>query len=413
MCLRPQPAQDERESARSEGRHAGAFEPPFGKLMTKSPKRNQSQGRLFVGLPGLARYNICCTKGISLVAVVIVMLIVSTLALLMASFMSSGNISAITDMQAEQAFYIANAGMECYLELLQADSDWSIPPTVFTNQAFGSGTFTITYANQAVSAIDVTSTGKVTGWDGNSVQRVIVQHVTKTGGSGYPGGVPQAFTYGIHCFTNDVNFKKSDGTVNGNVASTSEVKNHGSMTINGNVIEYSTVPDPGPVTMASYLAIANVVQSGNYTFTTGTYGSSGNEQIYYINGAATINSNVTIYGTVIATGNININNRTNIHITSATGYPAFIAGYDISITTLLSNSTIDGLIYADHNLTLDHLDNVTMNTCILAGNSMSIQTGSNFTINYSSSIYANPPPYFSGYSSGSATVTTSLWQEIL
>jgi len=36
MCLRPQLPQDERESARSEGRHAGADE------------------RLFVGLPGLA-----------------------------------------------------------------------------------------------------------------------------------------------------------------------------------------------------------------------------------------------------------------------------------------------------------------------------------------------------------------------
>ena len=352
-------------------------------------------------------------KGISLVAVVIVMLIASALALFIASSMSSGNISAVTDMQSEQAFYIASAGMECYLELLQADSDWSTPPTVFTNQAFGAGTFTTTYANQATSAIDVTSTGKVTGWDGNSVQRVITQHVTKTGGSGYPGGVPQAFTYGIHCFTNDVNFKKSSGTVNGNAASAGQIKNYDKMTINGTITENSIVSDPGPVTMASYQAIANVVQPGNYTFTAGTYGSSGNPQIYYINGTATINSNVTIYGTVIATNDINISNKTNIHITSATGYPAFIAGHDISVTTLLSNSTIDGLIYADHDLTLDHLSNVTMNTCILAGNSMSIQTGSDFTINYSSNIYTNPPPYFNGYSSGSATLTTSLWQESL
>ena len=91
------------------------------------------------------------------------MLIVSTLALLIASFMSSGNISAITDMQAEQAFFIASAGMESYLELLEADADWATPPAVFTNQAFGNGTFTITYSNQATDSIDVTSTGKVTG----------------------------------------------------------------------------------------------------------------------------------------------------------------------------------------------------------------------------------------------------------
>jgi len=78
----------------------------------------------------MLRQKISNNKGLSLAAVVIVMLIVSTLALLTASFMSSGNISAITDMQAEQAFFIANAGMECYLELLEADSDWSTPPAV-------------------------------------------------------------------------------------------------------------------------------------------------------------------------------------------------------------------------------------------------------------------------------------------
>lgn len=351
-------------------------------------------------------------KGLSLVAVVIVMLIVASLALLVASLMSSGNIVAITDMQAEQAFYIANAGMECYLELLQADTDWSTPPTVFTNQTFGTGTFTITYANQATDSIDVTSTGKVTGWDGNSVQRVITQHVVKSGGSGYPGGLPAAFGYGIHCFGSNINFRNSTGTVNGDVASTVQVRNYGSMTINGIVTQNSTVPDPGPIDMASYLAIADIVQPGNYTFLAGTYGSPGNEQIYYINGAATIRSDVTIYGTVIATGNINVSNRTNIHITSADGYPALIAGSSISVSTM-SSSTIDGLIYADNNVTFDRLSNVTMNTCILAGNNISIQNGSNFTINYDTNITTNPPPFFSGYSAGSATITTSLWQETL
>jgi hypothetical protein len=95
--------------------------------------------------------------------------------------MSSGNISAITDMQAEQALYIASAGMEWYLEQLENDNNWKTPPAVKTNQAFGVGTFTVSYANEDTRDIDITSTGKITGWDGNTIQRVITCHVNKQG----------------------------------------------------------------------------------------------------------------------------------------------------------------------------------------------------------------------------------------
>jgi len=107
------------------------------------------------------------------------MLIVAALALLIASFMSSGNISAITDMQAEQAFYIAHAGMEWYLGRLQNDNNWSSAPAVKTNQVFGAGTFSVTYSNNSKNAIDIVGTGKVTAWDGNTVQRVISCHVAR------------------------------------------------------------------------------------------------------------------------------------------------------------------------------------------------------------------------------------------
>jgi hypothetical protein len=119
-------------------------------------------------------------KGLSLVAVVIVMLIVASLALVLASFMSSGGIVAITDMQSEQAFYIAHAGMEWYLEQLQGDTNWSNGvPAVKTNQVFGAGTFSVTFSNPTRNAIDIVGTGKVNAWDGNTVQRVISCHVTR------------------------------------------------------------------------------------------------------------------------------------------------------------------------------------------------------------------------------------------
>lgn len=360
----------------------------------------------------IACRGISNNKGMSLVAVVIVMLIAATLALFIASSISSGNISAVTDMQSEQAFYIAHAGMEWYLEQLENDSDWSTPPPVLTNQVFGAGTFTVTYVNQSTSAIDVTATGKIAGWDGNNVQRVITQHVTKSvGAGGYPGGVPEAFTYGIHCFGSNVSFKDSTGTLNGNVASTNQVKNYGGMTINGTITQNSKVAEPTPIDMAGYKSIAQNVKSGGFTFTSGTYGSPGNEQIWYITGSVTINSNVTIYGSVIAEGQINMD-ANSVIIDAASGYPALISGSQIEGEGL-SNSTINGLIYADNNIEFEELSNVTMNTCMLAGNNISLKEGSNFTINYDSDITTHPPPYFNGYSAGSTTITTSLWQETL
>jgi len=120
-------------------------------------------------------------KGISLVAVTIVMVIVSCLALFTASLMSSGNIAAVTNMQSDQAFYIAQAGKEWYLEQLQGDNNWRTPPAVKTNQAFGTGSFSVTYANNSRDVIDVISTAKVNSWDGNQVQRIIRCRITRSG----------------------------------------------------------------------------------------------------------------------------------------------------------------------------------------------------------------------------------------
>ncbi|MFC1666755.1 hypothetical protein ACFL0P_02620 [Candidatus Omnitrophota bacterium] len=348
-------------------------------------------------------------RGISLVATVIIMLIIATLALVVASTMSSGNISSVADMQAQQAFYLAHAGLEWYMEQLENDSDWSSPPTVKTDQSFDVGTFSVTYANEATNSIDITATGKVTGWDWNDVQRVITQHVERSAG-GYSGGTPEAFDYGFHGFGSWIDFKNSTGTVNGDVASSSSVKNYGSMTINGTVTESSSVDDPTPVDTDGYEAIADNVESGGFTFTEGnTYGSAGSEEIWYIDGSATIERNVTIYGSVIARLGISMA-VDSLTIDAASGYPALIAGGNISGDGL-SDSTINGLISADGNIDFDNLDTVTMNTSILAGGNISIKTGASFTINYDSDIATNPPPYFEGYATGA--ITTSLWQESL
>jgi len=408
----------------------------------------------------MPRQRISNNKGLSLVAVVIVMLIVSALALPVASFMSSGNISAVTGMQAEQAFFIANAGIECYIELLGADSDWSTPPTVFTNQAFGTGTFSITYSNQATDSIDVTSTGKVIGWDGNSVQRVITQHITKPAGSGttfadfaiFYGGGDGSIETEIkknQTITGDIFVKGDldigkDCTITGNVSATGGIDVGSGTNISGATTEYTsqTVAQPA-ITTAYYddlIATAFGQPAGNRTFEAEAI--SGTE---YVNGNVTIKDYINGSGTIVVTGSVDIKSNvdigSNITIISdgsllmrtngTVGESVFFySSSDIELKSgivlgsgaglgegviLLSpgdivlgdNTTLTGFIFGDD---IEVGENLTL-TGNLSGNRLdSLDKGAvivkdSSKVNYSS---------IQGFNTGmSITLTTSLWQESL
>jgi len=408
----------------------------------------------------MPRQRISNNKGLSLVAVVIVMLIVSALALPVASFMSSGNISAVTGMQAEQAFFIANAGIECYIELLGADPDWSTPPTVFTNQAFGTGTFSITYSNQATDSIDVTSTGKVIGWDGNSVQRVITQHITKPTGSGttfadfaiFYGGGDGSIETEIkknQTITGDIFVKGDldigkDCTITGNVSATGGIDVGSGTNISGATTEYTsqTVAQP-TITTAYYddfIATAFGQPAGNRTFEAEAI--SGTE---YVNGNVTIKDYINGSGTIVVTGSVDIKSNvdigSNITIISdgsllmrtngTVGESVFFySSSDIELKSgivlgsgaglgegviLLSpgdivlgdNTTLTGFIFGDD---IEVGENLTL-TGNLSGNRLdSLDKGAvivkdSSKVNYSS---------IQGFNTGmSITLTTSLWQESL
>ncbi len=416
-------------------------------------------GKMFI-YNQMLRQRISNNKGMSLVAVIIVMLIAATLALFVASSMSSGNISAITDMQAEQAFYIASAGMECYLELLEADSDWSTPPAVFTNQAFGAGTFTITYSNQAVDSIDVTSTGKVIGWDGNSVQRVIVQHVTKEAGAGtafsdfaifYGGGdgTIESEIKKEQTITGDIFVKGNldigkNCTITGNVSATGSITVGSGTNISGSTTPNATQPANQPTLTTTYydslITTASGQPAGNRTFEAEAISGT-----VYINGNVTIKDYINGSGTIVATGSVDIKSNvdigSNITIISDGSLLMRINGTVGKSVTFYSSSDIDlragivlgsgagagegvillspGNVVLGNNTTIAGFvfgDDVTIGTNLditgnLSGNRMvSLNTGAvitkdNTKVNYSS---------INGFNSNAAiTITTSLWQETL
>jgi len=391
-------------------------------------------------------------KGISLVAVIIVMLIVSMLALLMASFMSSGNIASITDMQSEQAFYIASAGMECYMELLEADTDWLTPPAVFTNQAFDTGAFTITYSNQATDSMDVTSTGKVTGWDGNSVQRVITQHVKKSLFSDFAifyGGGDGSIETEIkknQTITGDIFIKGDldigkDCTITGNVSATGAITVGSGTNISGTTTPYAaqTVTQP-TITTAYYdnlITTASGQSSGDRTFNNETISGT-----IYVNGDVIIKNSLTAAGsaTIVNTGSVDIKASAsignNITIISSESLLMRINGTVGKGVTFYSSSNIElksgivlgngagtgegaallspGDIKLGNNTTITGFvfgDDVTVGTNLdltgnLSGNRLdtlgtgAVITKDNTKVNYSSM-------------QGFITLTTSLWRETL
>jgi acetyltransferase-like isoleucine patch superfamily enzyme len=363
-------------------------------------------------------------------------------------------------MQAEQAFFIANAGMECYLELLKADSDWSTPPAVFTNQAFGAGTFTVTYSNQAADSIDVTSTGKVTGWDGNSAQRVIIQHITKAAGAGttfadfalFYGGGDGTITTDIkknETIAGDIFIKGNldigkNCTITGYVSATGAVDVGNGTNISEGADEYVTQTVTQPtITTTNYdnlIAIASDEPSGDRLFDAETISG-----ITYVDGDVTINDYIDGSGTIIVTGAVDIKANTDIgaNITIISGGAllmrkngtvgksvTFYSSSDIELKAgivlgngagagegviLLSpgnivlgnNTTIAGFVFGNDitlGTNLDLTGNLSGNRLISLSQG-AVVTKDSTKVNYNS---------IQGFDAGqSINITTSSWQEAL
>ncbi len=305
-------------------------------------------------------------KGISLIAVIIVMLLVATLSLVVASTVTSANISSVTDMQTQQAFYIAQAGVEWYIEQLENDNDWSTPPAVKTDESFGVGTFSVTYANEEETSIDVTGTGEVTGWDGNTVQRAITQHIENSGGGGslfsdfaifYGGGdgtisttVARNQTITGDTFIHGDLSISSNCTITGDVLATGDISVHGTTNVSGDVIEHiNPAPATQPTLETTYydnlIAAASEEEEGNVDF-------EGEEidGIIYVNGDVWIDDYLSGSGIIVATGDIEINRWTDVGLDGGSDI-TLIAGGSLTMG-VDGNVGINETFYSSSNMEL-------------------------------------------------------------
>src|SRR5579885_3773925 len=124
------------------------------------------------------------------ITVILGMLLFGAMGLSLVSIVSDNLSGSADDMEATQAFYVADGGLQYTIEKeLNGDSNFSDntsptgAPFGGTPVSLGAGQFWIEYSNQSQNGIDVKVTGKV----GNSV-RVVRQTIDRSG-SGYKYGV--------------------------------------------------------------------------------------------------------------------------------------------------------------------------------------------------------------------------------
>lgn len=339
-------------------------------------------------------------KGVTLLLTLIIMTtlaVVVTAFLYMVSVQTKGSGYTI---DSAKAFWLAEAGIQQVIYKLKTDGAYRTTPSPNPlTGTLGTGSYSVSVVKNA-STYTLTSTGTVEG-----LSRTIEQSIIAVAGGA-------DFSDGIYADGNTLNFQGSSGTINGDIRGNGNIQNYSGMTINGTVLPNSPT-DFAICDYPSYLAIANNVVNTSKTFTSGNTYSG----IWYVDGSVSIEKNVTINGSIIATGGITIsgsnrNPATNINITPGSNYPALVARTNIN-SSYLQTSTIKGLIYAGNNVSFDNNGTGTLfSGSILAGSNISMKQGSGFTVTYNSQIQSNPPPYFSSAGGSDATVTPQKdWQE--
>jgi Tfp pilus assembly protein PilX len=323
-------------------------------------------------------------EGVSIVATVGMMLILSILGLVGVSLFGSASSLSLDYMHAQQSFYIAEAGMEWYLEQLQNDANWSDNINEPARD-FAGGNFTITVSNQQTDSITVTSTGIVTGYENLPIQRKSTAAITRS-------TIFDAYNYAVYA---------------GGKIDTANTEN---LRINGSTKEDAT--NFPSVDYGYYQGIASPGQdkSGNYTFNAGTYSG-----IWYVDGNVTINSSVTINGTVVATGNISMNGNEHITVNATSPYPALVTEGNFLFQNV-EDITVNGLIYvganASGNFLSQNSEDINFYGTILVRGNFNLQGTKDVTITYNSAILNNPPPGFSG-TGGASTINVTSWNEVL
>nr|MBU1328612.1 pilus assembly PilX N-terminal domain-containing protein [Candidatus Omnitrophota bacterium] len=304
-------------------------------------------------------------KGISLIAVVIVMMIVATLALLVASTISTGSRSAAIDMQAQRAFYVAEAGIQRALfELSKGGGTWTgwsgTDPKTKQETFTGCGDYDISIASPIGSTPTITSTGYVPSRTAtNHTVRVTYLTVTKTNifgsyaafGGGSGGGSSIGASLIGNSYTDSYDSSIGLYNVNGNIGLNGDIGTNADISVGGtaNIGGDAITGSSGTFSDQSHVS-GSIAHDANVTFAPVVVPAS----LTVLASEGTISSTVTpitgdhkyVAFTPKNKDTITITGPANIYITGSTSMNVKNGG----AITVSSSSTGPVVIYFDGDL---------------------------------------------------------------
>ncbi len=307
--------------------------------------------------------------------ILIVTLIVMVVSILMMSLYSNIILTEkgliVRDYYEKQVFWVAEAGIEKGLKAVIDD------PGLLTDSQYWIDNFTDVSLGEGVYTVRITEDSGVYTLTSTATAHEITMTIQQ-GVSFDSGGVPEPFNYVIYVGG------KIDDKDTTNLSITGEQVEGGTALPKVDFPYFKSIADPGQDI------------SGNYTFSDKGPGTD-YSGVWFIDGNVIVESDVTVDGSIITTGGIEMRGSSNISITAASPNPALVANGNIDLKNTL-NVTIFGLIYAgadmEGNLDIKEAVNLNITGTIIAGGNFDLKESDSVTITYDDSIIIDPPPGF-------------------
>lgn len=291
-------------------------------------------------------------RGVTLIAAIIIMLIMSVLGLTLASMLGVTSRGSLDYLRSAQALGLAQAGLNWYMMRLAGIANWS-SETNQTAVSLGAGTFDVTINSQTSNKINFTVTGNVTGTDGVTIKRTMTQSATKT-----IKGANFALFWGTD--NGSVNFNNM--TIIGDYWSRGTTSFEASSSITGGLAyrpDTEDITGAGSFTefsVSSPYPSMPVLDLSYYTGLCSTYDAK-------ITGSGTINWNEdhTLSGDIFTCQDFNTNTTAGSSVTIS-GYGYIIASRDMELNTAAGSGRTLTITPSGGNIVLIAARNITINT---------------------------------------------------
>ncbi len=361
--------------------------------------------------------------GLSIITAVIGLLVMSTIGSSLISVMTRSGKMVADEFISNQAFDVAQAGVQFAIKDLSTDSDWMDNYGTTYSMNFANGSFAVSYPNASSNSIDVLVVGTV-----NSISHSISQTLEKSSGSGY-----LSFDHAIYTEQDLTVSGQGELDVVGNVgvgedvtaSGQADVDITGDLSIDGDVYESgqadvaisgedalefveNTTPDPD---WSYWEGIADTVIEGNYTLGSGQ-DSNTFTGIIYIKGNAKISgqSTVTVNGTVICEDKFSLAGQSYIHVTPDAGNPAIVAGGDVQLSGQGTGAfNLNGWIYSSTEVNISGQADLNMVGGLIAKEDVTITGQGDYDITYGAGVGGSG---FTGGQAQTGTITVGRWEEV-